>query len=130
MHSITAPTGTVQQKLSLPTGIEQLRATVASAASVLPRFTGIASSSGSAKGLTGARALHAEEILKQQTLRIAASKAAVSQSGSATTLIKQVPSTKASDVDVTKLVSIAGAISSVTKAQIKTSAQPPKHEKD
>ena len=124
VHSISAPTA-VQQKLSLPTGIEQLRATVASAASVLPRFTGIATSSGS-KGLSGARALHAEDILKQQTLRMAASKAMVSQSSSATTLV-QVPSTKGPEVDVAKLASIAGAI---TKAQIKTVTQQPKQEKE
>jgi len=122
-QTISAPT-VVQQKLSLPTGIEQLRATVASAASVLPRFTGIATSSGT-KALSGARALHAEEILKQQTLRIAASKAMVSQSSSAA----QVPSTKSSEVDVAKLASIAGAIG-VTKAHIKTATQQPKQEKE
>ncbi len=125
-HSISTSGGAVQQKLSLPTGIEQLRATVASAASVLPRFTGIATSSGGTKGLSGTRTLHADEILKQQTLRIAASKAVVSQGSSATTLV-QVPTSKTSEVDVAKLASIAGAI---TKAHIKPSAQPPKNEKE
>lgn len=126
-HSINTSGGAVQQKLSLPTGIEQLRATVASAASVLPRLTGIATSSGGTKGLPGTRALHADEILKQQTLRIAASKAVVSQSSSAATTLVQVPSSKTSEVDVAKLASIAGAI---TKAHIKPSVQPPKHEKE
>lgn len=64
----------VQQKLSLPPGIEQLRATVASAASVLPRFAGIATTSGSAvRGLTSGRTLQTEEVLallKQQSMRM------------------------------------------------------------
>ncbi len=66
----------VQQKLSLPSGIEQLRATVASAASVLPRFANIAATSGgTVKGLTSGRTLQTEEVLallKQQSIRMAA----------------------------------------------------------
>lgn len=70
----------VQQKLSLPSGIEQLRSTVASAASVLPRFAGIAATSGgTVKGLTSGRTLQTEEflaLLKQQSMRMAATQSA------------------------------------------------------
>ena len=70
----------VQQKLSLPSGIEQLRATVASAASVLPRFAGIAATSGgTVKGIAGGRAFQTEEVialLKQQSMRMSATQAA------------------------------------------------------
>ena len=66
----------VQQKLSLPSGIEQLRATVASAASVLPRFAGIAATSGgTVKSIAGGRAFQTEEVialLKQQSIRMSA----------------------------------------------------------
>ena len=69
-------TPTPAQKLSLPSGIEQLRATVASAASVLPRFPSIATNSGSTvKSLPSGRTLPAEEVLaliKQQSIRMAA----------------------------------------------------------
>ena len=76
-QTIGAQPATVQQKLSLPSGIEHLRATVASAASsVLPRgFAGIAATAGGAvKGLTGGRTT--EEVialLKQESFRMAAS---------------------------------------------------------
>lgn len=119
----------VQQKLSLPTGIEQLRATVASAASVLPRFTGIATNSGSTvKSLTGGRTIHAEEVLKQQSLRLAA-KTSVTQAGSAATIV-QVPTTKVQEVDGAKLVSTPGVISSGDKGQVKAVTQPTKHDKE
>lgn len=76
----TQATATVQQKISLPSGIEQLRATVASAASVLPRFAGVAAtSSGTVKSLTGGRTLQTEEflaLLKQQSMRMAATQSA------------------------------------------------------
>ena len=76
----TQTVGAVPQKLSLPSGIEQLRATVASAASVLPRFAGVAATStGSVKGLTGGRTLQTEEflaLLKQQSMRMAATQSA------------------------------------------------------
>ena len=69
----------IPQKLSLPSGIEQLRATVASAASVLPRFAGVAATSSTVKGLTGGRTLQTEEflaLLKQQSMRMAATQSA------------------------------------------------------
>lgn len=70
----------VQQKLSLPSGIEQLRATVASAASVLPRFAGIAATSGgTVKGITSGRPFQTEEVialLKQQSIRMSATQPA------------------------------------------------------
>ena len=76
----TQATAAVQQKLSLPPGIEQLRATVASAASVLPRFAGVAAtSSNTVKGLTGGRTLQTDEflaLLKQQSMRMAATQSA------------------------------------------------------
>ncbi len=75
-----AAAAAVQQKLSLPSGIEQLRATVASAASVLPRFAGVAATSaGTVKGLTSGRTLQTEEflaLLKQQSMRMAATQSA------------------------------------------------------
>lgn len=67
----------VQQKLSLPSGIEQLRATVASAASAMPRFA--ATSGGTVKGLSSGRTLQTEEVLalfKQQSMRMAATQSA------------------------------------------------------
>ena len=86
----------VQQKISLPSGIEQLRASVASVTSVaLPlqqRFAGISTTSaaGTVRGISaGGRTLQTEEVLallKQQSLRMAASqsfKAAGGASGSA-----------------------------------------------
>lgn len=92
LHQQAATTGTptvqplqtqaavVQQKLSLPSGIEQLRATVASAASVLPRFAGIAATSGgTVKGIAGGRAFQTEEVLallKQQSIRMSATQPA------------------------------------------------------
>lgn len=84
----------VTQKLSLPSGIEQLRATVASAASVLPRFPGIAANSGgTVKSLSSGRTLQTEEVLalfKQQSMRIAAT-----QSAQLSTKSSQVPSHQA-----------------------------------
>lgn len=64
----------VQQKLTLPSGIEQLRATVASAASVIPRFAATPS-----KGLSSGRPLQTEDVLalfKQQSMRMAATQSA------------------------------------------------------
>jgi hypothetical protein len=78
LATASSPASIVQQKLSLPSGIEQLRATVASAASVIPRFA--ATSGSSVKGLSsGARPLQTEEVLalfKQQSMRIAATQSA------------------------------------------------------
>ena len=79
----------MQQKLTIPSGIEQLRATVASAASVLPRFTGIAATSGTGvKGLTSGRTLQTEEVLallKQQSMRMAATQSYKAASVTVTT---------------------------------------------
>ena len=76
----TQAAAAIQQKLSLPSGIEQLRATVASAASVLPRFAGVAATStGAVKGLTSGRTLQTEEflaLLKQQSMRMVATQSA------------------------------------------------------
>lgn len=116
--SAQTPPAIVQQKLSLPTGIEQLRATVASAAS---RFTGIATNSGgTVKGLSGGRAFHAEEVLKQQSVRMAP-KTSPTQAGIASTVV-QVPSTK--------VVSTPGVIGSGDKGHMKTLTQQTKHDKD
>lgn len=52
---------------------------MASAASVLPRFAGVAATSGTVKGLTGGRTLQTEEflaLLKQQSMRMAATQSA------------------------------------------------------
>lgn len=112
----------VQQKLSLPSGIEQLRATVASAASVLPRFAGIAATAGGAvKNLTSGRTLQTEEVLallKQQSMRMAATQsykashaASVAQfTPSAAGL--QLVSTKPPQMDSVKLVSSPSVIGS------------------
>lgn len=75
-HGSQSQSTVIQQKLTLPSGIEQLRATVAS---VLPRFAGISTTSGSTgKSLTSGRTLQTEEVLallKQQSMRMAATKA-------------------------------------------------------
>lgn len=71
----TQSTSVTQQKVALPAGIEQLRASIA-----LPtqqRLTAITSASGNAagRGLTTGRTLQTEDVLallKQQSLRIAA----------------------------------------------------------
>ena len=118
----------VQQKLSLPTGIEQIRAPGASAASVIPRFPGLSTNSGSTvKGLTGGRTRHVEDVLKQRSLRMAA-KTSVTQAGSAATIV-QVPNTKVQEQTGSKLITTPGTISSDGKNQMKTAAQTPKHDK-
>ena len=77
LASASSQAAVMQQKLSLPSGIEQLRATVASAASVIPRFA--ATSGSSVKGLQSGRTLQTEEVLalfKQQSMRMAATQSA------------------------------------------------------
>lgn len=74
LASAQSQAAVVQQKLSLPSGIEQLRATVASA---MPRFA--ATSGGTVKGLSSGRTLQTEEVLalfKQQSMRMAATQSA------------------------------------------------------
>ena len=128
VQTISAPTqaAIVQQKLSLPSGIEQLRATVASAASALPRFTGMTTNSGSTvKGLTGGRTRHVEEVLKQQSLRMA-TKAAITQGVGGATIV-QVPSAKVQELE--KLVTKSGVIGSGDKGQVKAGTQLTKPDK-
>ena len=80
LATVSSPAAIVQQKLSLPSGIEQLRATVASAASVIPRFAATSGSSVKSLGLSsGGRTLQTEEVLalfKQQSMRMAATQSA------------------------------------------------------
>ena len=118
----------MQQKLSLPTGIEQFRARAASSASVIPQFPGLSTNYGSTvKCLTGGRTHHVEDVLKQHSLKMAA-KTFVTQAGSAVTIV-QVPSTKVQEQTGSKLISTPGVIGSDGKSQIKTAAQPAKYDK-
>lgn len=100
VQPLQTQTAVVQQKLSLPSGIEQLRATVASAASVLPRFAGIAATSGGTvkTGITGGRTFQTEEVialLKQQSIRMSATQPAQlpSKPQQVTSTVKTAPTT-------------------------------------
>lgn len=71
--SVQSPTTTIAQKVALPTGIEQLRASLSLPAA--PRFPAITSGNSVGRGLTGGRTLQTEDVLallKQQSLRITA----------------------------------------------------------
>ena len=71
--SVQSPTTTIAQKVALPSGIEQLRASLSLPAP--QRFPAITSGNAASRPLTGNRTLQTEDVLallKQQSLRITA----------------------------------------------------------
>lgn len=130
--SIQAPSPSVTQKVALPSGIEQLRASIA--LPTQPRFGAITSVSGG-RGLAG-RNLQTEDVLallKQQSLRIAATqsyKAVPSQlhpqahfpfrpdPGHSTAKVQHVP-TALVPPEAIKLVSTSNSVTDTTQAQQK-----------